>query len=91
MQKLLEKVDAIELKARQLIHKVEHLEREHDFLTKENNRLKKELNQYIDKIEGLQRVIGEYSRDNTTDKVAFKKRIKEIGDEVEACIDLLNS
>jgi uncharacterized protein (UPF0335 family) len=91
MQPLLEKVDAVEIKARQLIHKVEHLERENDFLQKENIRLKKELNQYIDKIERLQKVREEASSLDQTDKAGFKQRIKQLTQEVETCIELLNS
>lgn len=91
MQTLLEKVDAIELKTRQLIHKTEHLERENDFLQKENNRLKKELNQYIDKIERLQKAREEESSTGNLNKVDFKQRINHLTQEVEACIELLNS
>lgn len=91
MQTLLEKVDAVELKTRQLIHKMEHLERENVFLQKENNRLKKELNQYIDKIEGLQKTVEGKTSMSKTDKVLFKQRIKKVTEEVDACIELLNS
>lgn len=91
MQTLLNKVDAVEKKIRQLIHKMEHLERENVFLQKENNRLKKELNQYIDKIEGLQIAKEEKSSISKSDKVLFKQRIKQLTEEVDACIELLNS
>jgi len=91
MQALLEKVDAIELKTRQLIHKVEHLERENDFLLQENNRLKKELNQYIDKIEGLQKAVEDRSSMSKTNKGVFKQRIQQLSEEVEECIELINS
>ena len=68
MQTLFKKVDAIELKIRQLLHKIESLERENGFLLKENIRLKKDINQYIDKIEGLQKVDQEINPDNAIDK-----------------------
>jgi predicted RNase H-like nuclease (RuvC/YqgF family) len=91
MHKLNEKVDAIELKIRQLIHKVEQLERENELLSKDNDRLKKELNQYIDKIEGLIKAGEEQSLKSDLNKVVFKQRINQLAEEVDACIELLNS
>ena len=91
MKKLFQKVDAIELKIRQLLHKIESLDRENGFLLKENIRLKKDINQYIDKIEGLQKVVQDVKPENTIDKEEIKVRIDRLSSEVGACIDLLKA
>ena len=91
MQKLFQKVDAIELKIRQLLHKIESLDRENGFLLKENIRLKKDINQYIDKIEGLQKVVQDVKPEKTIDKEEVKVRIDRLSSEVDECIDLLKA
>jgi hypothetical protein len=91
MQTLLKKVDAIELKARQLIHKMERLERDNEFLLKENISLKKDIKQYIDKIEGLQKLIIPENDDNFKNKETVKQSIVDLAKEVEMCINLLNT
>ena len=91
MQKLLEKVDAVEEKIRQLLHKAEQLERENDFLLKKNIALKKEFNQYKDKIEVLQHAIEALEANSITDKEAFKHKIKLLAEEVGVCIDMVNA
>ena len=47
--------------------------------------------QYIDKIERLQKDQKEESFSDELNKVDFKQRIKQLTQEVEACIELLNS
>jgi predicted RNase H-like nuclease (RuvC/YqgF family) len=91
MHKLLEKVDAIELKARQLLQKMESLERENVFLAEENIKLKKEINQYIDKIEGLEKVVASRKEDSAINKEDFKQRIQALTEEVEECIKIINA
>jgi len=91
MHALLKKMDAIELKARQLLHKIESLEREKDFLLQENIRLKKDLNQYIDKIEGLHKAVETKKDDSLLNKEIFRQRIKHLEGEVEECIELINT
>jgi len=91
MHKLLQKVDAIELKARQLMQKIESLERENNFLAAENIRLKKELNQYIDKIKGLENAAGTEKAGSLINKEDFKEKIRLLSDEVEECIRIINA
>ena len=91
MQKLDEKVDAIEQKVRRIIHLYENLKRENELLLKENNRIKEELNQYIDKIEGLQNAVKETTSTGISNKVVFKQRINQLAEELDECIEMLNS
>jgi len=91
MHPLLEKIDAIELKSRQLIHRMDGLKRENDLLVEENNRIKKELNQYIDKIEGLSRAIDKDKSNSDINKQEFKRKIERYVREIDECIKLLNA
>ena len=91
MQTIPEKLEAVEIKVRKLLHETGQLKRERDFLLKENIELKRELKQYIDKIEGLQHAMNAPKADSIPDKEAFKHKIKELAEEVEACIDMINA
>jgi hypothetical protein len=88
MYALLEKIDAIEAKAKELLIKWNTLKQENEVLARENELLKIELKQHKDKIEEL--TLSQFAdiKQSDNNSIAIRQEIRRLIEEVDECIKL---
>lgn len=95
---VIEKLDSVELKIRQLVHKMERLNRENRELEAENKKLKAELDKQNgavrtlkNKLEKTQQVMAVESGGGETERVELvKEQINQYIEEIDKCIEWLH-
>jgi len=88
MYALFKKIDAIEVKAKELLLKLNTLEQENELLHLENKKLHRELEQHKDKIEEL--TLSQFAeiKQSEENRIAIRQEIRRLMEEVDECIKL---
>ena len=98
MEEMLQKVDGIELKVRQLALKLERIQNEHSLLQEENKRLKKELfsqRQLVGDMEQnllkTQKALSKKREEDPEGSQKLRKAIDQYILEIDKCIEWLQN
>ncbi len=98
MEEILQKVDGIELKVRQLALKLERIQNENSLLQEENKQLKKELfsqQQLVGDMEQnllkTQKALSKKREEDPEGSKKLRKAIDQYIDEIDKCIEWLQN
>lgn len=88
MYALLNKIDAIEAKAKELLIKWNTLKQENEVLARENELLKIELKQHKDRIEEL--TLSQFAdiKQSDNNSIVIRQELRRLIEEVDECINL---